>query len=116
MGTLGLLATTFYTFLPCFFFVFAGAPLIERTQGKRTIESVLTLITAVVVGAILDLTLFLGKAVIFPSGVAGLKQLNVISLSGVILSLFLLYRLRLKVIPLILLGIGFGFVRYFLGL
>jgi len=116
MGTLGLLATTFYTFLPCFFFVFACAPLIERTQGKRTIEGVLTLITAVVVGAILDLTFFLGKAVIFPSGVVGLKQLNVISLSGVILSLFLLYRLRLKVIPLILLGIGFGFVRYFLGL
>jgi chromate transport protein ChrA len=61
MGTLGLLATTFYTFLPCFFFVFAGAPLIERTQGKRTIEGLLALITAVVVGAILDLTLFLGK-------------------------------------------------------
>jgi len=40
MGTLGLLATTFYTFLPCFFFVFAGAPLIERTQGKRTIEGI----------------------------------------------------------------------------
>jgi len=31
MGTLGLLTTTFYTFLPCFLFVFAGAPLIERT-------------------------------------------------------------------------------------
>jgi len=52
MGTLGLVATTFYTFLPCFLFVFAGAPLIERTQGKRTIEGVLALITAVVVGAI----------------------------------------------------------------
>jgi chromate transporter len=112
---MGLLATTFYTFLPCFFFVFAGAPLIERTQGKRTIEGVLALITAVVVGAILDLTLFLGKAVIFSSGVAGLKQLNVISFSGVILSLLLLHRFKLNVIPLILLSIGFGSIRYFLG-
>ena len=86
MGTWGLLATTFYTFLPCFFFVFAGAPLVERTQDNPLIGGVLDLITAVVVGAILDLTLFLGKAVIFPSGVAGLKQLNVISLCGVILS------------------------------
>jgi len=34
MGTLGLLATTFYTFLPCFLFVFAGAPLVEQTRGK----------------------------------------------------------------------------------
>jgi chromate transporter len=116
MGTLGLLATTFYTFLPCFFFVFAGAPLVERTQDNPMIGGVLELITAVVVGAILDLTLFLGKAVIFPSGVAGLKQLNVISLSGVIVSLLLLQRFKLKVIPLILLGIGFGSIRYFLGL
>ena len=115
MGTLGLLATTFYTFLPCFFFVFAGAPLVERTQDNHMIGGVLELITAVVVGAILDLTLFLGKTVIFPSGVAGLEQLNVISLSGVILSLLLLHRFKLKVIPLILLGIGFGSIRYFLG-
>jgi chromate transporter len=114
MGTLGLLATTFYTFLPCFFFVFAGAPLVERTQDNPRIGGVLELITSVVVGAILDLTLFLGKAVIFPSGVAGLKQLDVISLSGVILSLLLLYRFKLKVIPLILLGIEFGSIRYFL--
>ena len=116
MGTLGLLATTFYTFLPCFFFVFACAPLIERTQGKRTIEGVLALITAVVVGAILDLTLFLGKAVILSSGVAGLKQINPLSLGWVMLSLLLLQRFKLKIIPLILLGIGFGSMRYFLGL
>jgi len=115
MGTLGLLATTFYTFLPCFFFVFAGAPLVERTQDNPMIGGVLELITAVVVGAILDLTLFLGKGVIFPSGVADLKQLNVISMSAVILSLVLLHRFKLKVIPLILLGIGFGSIRYFLG-
>ena len=115
MGTLGLLATTFYTFLPCFFFVFAGAPLVERTQDNPRIGGVLELITAVVVGAILDLTLFLGKAVIFPSGVAGLKQLNVISMSAVVFALLLLHRFKLKVIPLILLGIGFGSIRYFLG-
>jgi hypothetical protein len=54
--------------------------------------------------------------VIFPSGVAGLKQLNVISLSGVIVSLLLLQRFKLKVIPLILLGVGFGSIRYLLGL
>jgi len=115
MGTLGLLVTTFYTFLPCFFFVFAGAPLVDRTQRKPTIEGVLGLITAVVVGAILDLTLFLGKAVIFPSEVVGLKQLNAISLGWVMLSLLLLQRFKLKIIPLILLGVGFGSIRYFLG-
>src|SRR5258708_1841773 len=68
MGTLGLVATSFYTFLPCFLFVFAGAPLVERTQDMPMIGSVLQLITSVVVGAILELTVFLGKPVIFPSG------------------------------------------------
>ena len=116
MGTLGLLATTFYTFLPCFFFVFAGAPLIERTQGKRTIEGILLLITAVVVGAILDLALFLGKAVILSSDVVGLKQINLLSLGCVMLSLLLLQRFKLKIIPLILLGVGFGLIRHFLDL
>jgi chromate transporter len=116
MGTLGLLATTFYTFLPCFFFVFAGAPLVERTQDKPTVEGVLGLITAVVVGAILNLTLFLGKTVVFPLGVVGPKQLDAISLALALLSLFLVQRFKLKIIPLILLGIGFGLMRYFLGL
>ena len=116
MGTLGLLATAFYTFLPCFFFVFAGAPLMERTQGKRTIEGILLLITAVVVGAILDLTFFLGKAVILSSEVVGLKQINPLSLGWVMLSLLLLQRFKLKIIPLILLGVGFGLTRHFLGL
>jgi chromate transporter len=116
MGTLGLLATTFYTFLPCFFFVFAGAPLVERTQNKPTVEGVLGLITAVVVGAVLNLTLFLGKTVVFPLGVVGPKQLDAISLALALLSLFLVQRFKLKIIPLILLGIGFGLMRYFLDL
>jgi chromate transporter len=46
MGILGSLATTFYTFLPCFFFVFALAPLVERTQNQPMIKAVLGLITA----------------------------------------------------------------------
>jgi chromate transporter len=96
--------------------VFAGAPLIERTQAKRTIEGVLALITAVVVGAILDLTLFLGKTVILSSEVVGLKQINPLSLGWVMLSLLLLQKFKLKIIPLILLGIWFGSMRYFLGL
>jgi chromate transporter len=115
MGTLALLATTFYTFLPCFFFVFAGAPLVERTQDKPMIRNVLQVITAVVVGAILDLTIFLGKAAIFPSGVVGLKQLSAISVAGVMLSLLLLHKFNLKIIHVILLGIGFGSIRYLLG-
>jgi chromate transporter len=115
MGTLGLVATTFYTFLPCFLFVFAGAPLVEQTQGKQTIQGVLGLITAVVVGAILDLALFLGKDVIFPSGTVTLRRLDAISLGWVILSLVLLQRFKLNLIYLISLSVGVGFTRYLFG-
>ncbi|HEY4047159.1 MAG TPA: chromate efflux transporter [Acidobacteriaceae bacterium] len=115
MGALGLLATTFYTFLPCFLFVFAGAPLVERTHGKPKIQGVLGLITAVVVGAILDLALFLGKAVIFPLGRVAFSGLDAISLGWVILSLVLMRRFKVHVIHLILLSVGFGLIRYLLG-
>jgi chromate transporter len=114
MGTLALLATTFYTFLPCFLFVFAGAPLVERTQGKPMIEGILRLITAVVVGAILDLTLFLGKTAFFPSGVATLRGVDVASLVWAILALLLLLRFKVNVIQLVLMSITFGLVRYLL--
>lgn len=36
-GTVALLVTTFYTFLPCFLFVFAGAHMVEKTYGKRDV-------------------------------------------------------------------------------
>lgn len=116
MGTLGLLATTFYTFLPCFLFVFAGAPLVERTQGKPAIQGVLGLITAVVVGAILNLALFLGKSVIFPSGIVASRHLDAISLVWVILSLLLLHKFKLNLIYLLLLSVGVGLIRCLLGL
>jgi chromate transporter len=112
MGTLGLLATTFYTFLPCFLFVFAGAPIVEQTQGMPAVEAVLGLITAVVVGAILDLTLFLGKDVLFPSGTVSIRGLDLISVAWVALSVILLRRLRLNVVYLIVLSVAFGAVRY----
>jgi chromate transporter len=114
MGTIGLLATTFYTFLPCFLFVFIGAPLVEKTQDNPVIEAVLGLVTAVVVGAILDLTLFLGKGVIFPSGTMAMGNLDYISLAWVITSLFLVKKLQMNVIYLILLSILFGLVHYFI--
>ena len=115
MGTVGLLATTFYTFLPCFLFVFAAAPMVERTQNVPVIKGALVLITSVVVGAILDLALYLGKAVIFPSGVVTLRSLDAISAAWVILSLFLMKRGKINVLYLILLSVAFGVARYELG-
>ncbi|MBC9932107.1 chromate efflux transporter [Chitinophaga qingshengii] len=111
MGTLGLLTTTFYTFLPCFLFIFAGAPLIEKTQENKSIAGVLGFVTAAVTGVILNLTLFLGKDVLFPGGIAW-ANLDYTALAWMLLSLFLLIRYRLNVVYLILMSLCFGGLHY----
>ena len=65
MGALGLFTTTYYTFLPCFLFIFAGAPLIERTQQNPQIKAALTLVTAAVTGVVMNLTVYFAEAVLF---------------------------------------------------
>lgn len=51
-----------------FFFVFIGAPWIAKSGESQLIRSVLKLIMAAVVAAILQLTVFLVRGVLFPAG------------------------------------------------
>ncbi len=57
-GTMGGLLTTWVTFLPCFLWIFVGAPFIERLRGNRALAGALAAITAAVVGVILNLALW----------------------------------------------------------
>jgi chromate transporter len=66
MGTIALLVTIFYTFLPCFFFVFIGAPWFAKSGENQLLRPVLKLIPAAVVAALLQLTVFLVRGVLFP--------------------------------------------------
>lgn len=66
MGMIALLITIFYTFLPCFLLVFVGAPWIERANESQSNRLVLKCITAVVVAAILQLTIFLIHGTLVP--------------------------------------------------
>nr|WP_221305395.1 chromate efflux transporter [Prosthecobacter dejongeii] len=54
-ATLGALITTWVTFLPCFLFIFIGAPHIEKLGEQPRLSAALTAITAAVVGVILNL-------------------------------------------------------------
>jgi chromate transporter len=54
-ATLGAAITTWTTFLPCFLFVFLGAPYIEKLGEQPRLSAALTAITAAVVGVILNL-------------------------------------------------------------
>ncbi|MFM7092728.1 MAG: chromate efflux transporter, partial [Bacteroidota bacterium] len=66
MGALGMITTTFYTFLPCFLFILAGAPIIERTRENKIVKEILSLVTSAVVGVMLNLTIYVAMAVLFP--------------------------------------------------
>jgi chromate transporter len=54
-AVLGALLTTWVTFVPCFLFVFLGAPHVERSGEVPRLSAALTAITAAVVGVILNL-------------------------------------------------------------
>ncbi len=64
-GTLGALLTTWVTFLPCFVWIFAGAPFIERLRGNAALASALGAITAAVVGVILNLAIWFAVHFLF---------------------------------------------------
>ncbi len=64
-AVLGALLTTWVTFVPCFVFIFLGAPYVERLRGNRTLSSALTGITAAVVGVIANLALFFALHTLF---------------------------------------------------
>ena len=57
-ATLGALITTWVTFLPCFLFVFLGAPYVQCLHERPALASTLTAITAAVVGVILNLAIW----------------------------------------------------------
>jgi len=70
-GTAGALVATYFTFLPSFVFIFAGAPFVETTHGNLKFSAPLTGITAAVVGVIVNLALFFAWHVLWPDGAAG---------------------------------------------
>lgn len=111
MGTLGLITTTFYTFLPCFLFILVGAPIIERTQENKRVREILALVSAAVVGVILNLTIYLGKAVIFPKDFL-FAELDYMALVWTIVSFIAMYRFKIGMITWIGVSAVFGLVYY----
>jgi chromate transporter len=64
-GTLGGLLTTWVTFVPCFLWIFLGAPFVEAIRGNRALAAALAVITAAVVGVVLNLAVWFGLHVLF---------------------------------------------------
>ncbi|MCL4369148.1 MAG: chromate efflux transporter [Actinobacteria bacterium] len=64
-GVLGAILTTWVTFVPCFLWIFLGAPYIEYLRGNHRLTSALSAITAAVVGVVLNLAVWFSLHTLF---------------------------------------------------
>jgi chromate transporter len=64
-GVLGSLITVWVTFVPCFLWIFLGAPYIEALRSNRSLHAALSTITAAVVGVVLNLSVWFTMHVVF---------------------------------------------------
>ncbi len=106
-AVLTALLTTFATFLPCFFFIFAFAPLIEKFQDNVKLKAVISGVTAAVVGVILNLALVFGAAVIYHQ-----KAFNWFALIIGAVSFIVLLRYKIDVLWIVLGGGAIGLIKY----
>jgi chromate transporter len=64
-GVLGAVLTTWVTFAPCFLWIFALSPWIERLENAQRLRGGLATITAAIVGVIANLSLWFALHVLF---------------------------------------------------
>ncbi|MDT8429752.1 MAG: chromate efflux transporter [Pseudomonadales bacterium] len=124
-GTLGALLTLWVTFLPCFLWIFAGAPYVEKLRHNLRLSAALKAITAVVVGVIANLALWFALNVLFaetrPLDSFGLSlnvpvvdTLNFSMLALTLLSFVLMFVLRLQLLLVLGLTALAGIILTFL--
>jgi chromate transporter len=117
-GAIGATIVTYFTFLPSFIFILAGAPLIETTHGDIKFTAPLTGITAAIVGVILNLAVFFAYHVLWPEGFGGRFEWPsaFIGLGAFIA----LWHYKIGIIPVILacgvLGLAWTFVAPTIGM
>lgn len=122
-ATIGAVLTTWVTFVPCFLWIFAGAPFVERLRGNRSLSAALSAITAAVVGVILNLALWFAihtlfrevRAVPFLGGTIDAPVLASLNLPALLLAAgaaIAIFRFKAGMIPVLLASaaVGAGYI------
>jgi len=124
-GILASVLATWVTFVPCFLFIFLGAPYIEYLRGNKSLTTALSGITAAVVGVILNLGVWFSINTIFgevaEKSVYGVRllvpdwaTLDYWSAGIAIVAGVTYFGFRLNMLKTILLGIILGILVVFL--
>jgi chromate transporter len=115
-GMAGAGVATFFTFLPSFWFILAGGPMVEATRGELKFTAPLTAITAAVVGVILNLATFFAWHTFWPEASEAAPftgHFNVIGVAIAIAAFLALWKYKQDIMKVIgvcaLLGLVYSF-------
>jgi len=111
-GALGGVLTTWVTFVPCFMWIFAGAPFVETLRSNKGLSAALAAITAAVVGVVLNLAVWFALHTLFTQqhtvNILGLSldvpvpgSLNLPALVLTIAALLAVFRFKVGMIPVL---------------
>ena len=120
-GILGSLITTWVTFIPCFLWIFLGAPYIEHLRGRKSLNAALSTITAAVVGVILNLSIWFSLHTIFGSVTEGQTwgirflvpdwtTIDLVALTIAGLAMLAIFRFKIGMIPVLLTCASVGII------
>ena len=118
-ATFGAVLTTWVTFVPCFLWIFLGAPFIERLRSNAALSSALAGITAAIVGVILNLAAWFSIHALFgkvdEKHVGPIKldvpvwsTVNVAALLLTLAAAFAVFRLRWNMLAVLGASAGIG--------
>jgi len=109
-GTLGAFITTWTTFAPSFFYIFVGAPYIERARNWKVLTAALSAVTAAVVGVIVNLALWFGRETLIPS-----EGINLFGCAVAVIAFAALQWRKWNVIPVVGTAAAMGIMAQMLG-
>jgi chromate transporter len=111
-GTIGAVITVWVTFVPCFMFIFLGAPYVEKLRHNQSIVNALTAVGASVAGVVLNLAVWFALHTAFdtvtermfgPISIA-VPDLSTVNLSAIVIALIaavFIFRLRIGILKVL---------------
>ncbi len=110
-ATLGALITTWVTFVPCFLWIFLGAPYIEHLRTSHRLTAALSTVTAAVVGVVLNLAVWFGIHVLYHD----LSGIDWFAAVVAVLAFVAMVRFKIEIVPIVAAGAMVGFAKWLTG-
>ncbi len=122
-GTLASILVTWVTFIPCFLWIFLGAPFIERLRSSKLLSSSLSYVTAAVVGVILNLAIWFSIHTLFAKvketkingvyiSIPELNSINVIPTIITLVALYLTFKLKVSIFRTLAICVFIGLLSH----